>query len=279
MRSAINTSLLNRCESWTSYRHHIELLKQFHQCIRDSILFDIKWQNCKTYNEVLQLTQFPVLSPSLSRDGFGWRQCWANEEHSLTKADIAFWSDPMKRVFAVQALQGELILEPPKVWHQLGELGKKLPLSVYLAFSVNKSWWGIVWNPASDAALWGSHLFLKFQCWKLCLSNPWSQACFKNWSLHPLWNTLELLVISTSSLSFSWYISEKWEQGWFSGVSTRFPPMWPRFESWRWGHLRVEFVMGPRPFSEGFTPVSVVFFHSQKPTLPKSNLTLQRHPN
>ena len=42
------------------------------------------------------------------------------------------------------------------------------------------------------------------------------------------------------------------EQGWRSGESTRLPPMWPRFESWRWRHMWVEFVVGSLPCSEGF---------------------------
>ena len=34
------------------------------------------------------------------------------------------------------------------------------------------------------------------------------------------------------------------EQGWRSGESTRLPPMWPWFESWRRRHMWVEFVVG-----------------------------------
>ena len=34
--------------------------------------------------------------------------------------------------------------------------------------------------------------------------------------------------------------------------STSLPPMWPRFESWRWRHMWVEFVVGSLPCSERF---------------------------
>ena len=34
------------------------------------------------------------------------------------------------------------------------------------------------------------------------------------------------------------------EQGWRSGESTRFPPMWPGFDSWSRCHMWVEFVVG-----------------------------------
>ena len=49
------------------------------------------------------------------------------------------------------------------------------------------------------------------------------------------------------------------EQGWRSGESNRFPPMWPGFKSRRRSHMWVEFVVGfdylaPRGFSPG-TPV------------------------
>ena len=33
-------------------------------------------------------------------------------------------------------------------------------------------------------------------------------------------------------------------QGWHGGESTRLPPMWPRFQSWRRRHRWVEFVVG-----------------------------------
>ena len=42
------------------------------------------------------------------------------------------------------------------------------------------------------------------------------------------------------------------EQGWRSGKSTPFPPMWPGFESWRRRHMWVEFVVGSLPCSERF---------------------------
>ena len=39
-------------------------------------------------------------------------------------------------------------------------------------------------------------------------------------------------------------------QGWRSGESTRLPPIWAGFESWRPRHMWVEFVVGSLPCSE-----------------------------
>ena len=65
------------------------------------------------------------------------------------------------------------------------------------------------------------------------------------------------------------------EQGWRmrSGESIRLPPMWPGFNSRSWRHMWVEFVVGSRPCSEGFSPRTPVFLPPQKPTFPKSNST------
>ena len=41
-------------------------------------------------------------------------------------------------------------------------------------------------------------------------------------------------------------------QFWRKGESTRLPPMWPGFESWRRRHMWVEFVFGSLPCSERF---------------------------
>ena len=49
------------------------------------------------------------------------------------------------------------------------------------------------------------------------------------------------------------------EPGWHSGESTRLPPMWPGFDSRSRCHTWVEFVVGSRPCSEGFSPGSPVF--------------------
>ena len=61
------------------------------------------------------------------------------------------------------------------------------------------------------------------------------------------------------------------EQGWRSGESARLPPMCPGFDSRTWRHMWVEFVVGSRPCSEGFSPGSPVFVPSQKPIFPNSN--------
>ena len=64
-----------------------------------------------------------------------------------------------------------------------------------------------------------------------------------------------------------------WEQGWRSGESTRLPPMWPGFDSRSRPHMWVEFVVGSRPCSEGFSPGTPVFLPPQKPTFLNSNST------
>ena len=48
------------------------------------------------------------------------------------------------------------------------------------------------------------------------------------------------------------FIADKGEQRWCSGESTRLPPMWPGFQSWRRHHMWVEFVAGSLPCSERF---------------------------
>ena len=49
------------------------------------------------------------------------------------------------------------------------------------------------------------------------------------------------------------------ERGWRSGENTCLLPMWPRFNSRSRCHMWVEFVVGSRPCSEGFSPGSPVF--------------------
>ena len=61
------------------------------------------------------------------------------------------------------------------------------------------------------------------------------------------------------------------EQGWRTGESARLPPMCPRFDSRTRRHMWVEFVVGSRPCSEGFSPGFPVFLPPQKPTLLNSN--------
>ena len=68
------------------------------------------------------------------------------------------------------------------------------------------------------------------------------------------------------------------DQGWCSGKSTRLPPMWPGFESWRRRHMWVEFIIGSLLCSERFLfgysgfPLSLKTMH-WKPTLLNSNST------
>ena len=58
------------------------------------------------------------------------------------------------------------------------------------------------------------------------------------------------------------------EQGWRSCESAGLPPMCPGFHS---RTRRIEFVVGSRPCSEGFSPGSPVFLPPQKPTFLNSN--------
>ena len=62
------------------------------------------------------------------------------------------------------------------------------------------------------------------------------------------------------------------EQRWRSGESARFPPMCPGFDSQTRRHMWVEFVVGSRPCSKGFSPGSLAFLPPQKPTFLNSNL-------
>ena len=47
--------------------------------------------------------------------------------------------------------------------------------------------------------------------------------------------------------------------------------MWPGFKSWSWCCKWVEFVVGSRPWSEGFSPGSPVLLPPQKSTFLNSN--------
>ena len=68
-----------------------------------------------------------------------------------------------------------------------------------------------------------------------------------------------------------------WEQGWRSGLSTRLPPVWPRFDSRTRRHMWVEFVVGSLPCSEGFSLGSPVFRppHSTKTNVSKFQFNLE----
>ena len=61
------------------------------------------------------------------------------------------------------------------------------------------------------------------------------------------------------------------EQGWCSGDRTRLPPMWPGFNSRTRWHKWIEFIVGSRISSEGFSPGSTVFLPPQKSTFLNSN--------
>ena len=56
-------------------------------------------------------------------------------------------------------------------------------------------------------------------------------------------------------------------QGWGSGEIARLPLVWPGLDSRTRCPVWVEFVVGSRPCSDGFSPGSPVFLPPQKPTL------------
>ena len=65
-----------------------------------------------------------------------------------------------------------------------------------------------------------------------------------------------------------------WEsKGWHSGESACFPPMWPRFKSWRWRHMWVEFVVGSLLCSERFFSGYSGFPSPKTPLFPNSHST------
>ena len=76
-----------------------------------------------------------------------------------------------------------------------------------------------------------------------------------------------VLILSTRLFHQAYTTPLVWEQGWRSGESARLPPLWPRFDSQYRRHMWVEFVVGSRPCSEGFSSGSPVFLPPQKPTL------------
>ena len=89
----------------------------------------------------------------------------------------------------------------------------------------------------------------------------------------PCKNDVEIVltIMCEEYYSLCEYISTLGEQGWRSGESARLPPMCPGFDSWTRRHMWVEFVIGSRPCSEGFSPGSPVFLPPQKPTFLNSN--------
>ena len=86
------------------------------------------------------------------------------------------------------------------------------------------------------------------------------------------------LLFGPLVIQLEWYILKQpftsvsvGEQGWRSGESPRLPPMSPGFDSRTGRHKWIEFVVGSRPCSEGFSPGSPVFLPPQKPTFLNSN--------
>ena len=59
------------------------------------------------------------------------------------------------------------------------------------------------------------------------------------------------------------------------GESARLPPMWPGFASRTRRHMWLEFIVGSRPCSEGFSPDSPVFLPPQKINTSKFQFDLE----
>ena len=94
---------------------------------------------------------------------------------------------------------------------------------------------------------------------------------------HPLVLTVSALksyklVLSSESFRNNYHRKNVFEQfsrllvkqGWRSGESTRLPPNWPGFRSWRQRHMWVEFVVGSFPCSERFFSGYPCFLLSSK---------------
>ena len=64
---------------------------------------------------------------------------------------------------------------------------------------------------------------------------------------------------------------ETGEQVWHNGESARLSPICPGFDSQTRRHMWIEFVVGSRSCSEGFSSGSPVFLPQQKPTFLNSN--------
>ena len=58
-------------------------------------------------------------------------------------------------------------------------------------------------------------------------------------------------------------------------LSTRLPPMWPGFDSRSRRHMWVEFVVGSRLCSEGFSSGTPVFLPPQKTNISKFQFDLE----
>ena len=67
-------------------------------------------------------------------------------------------------------------------------------------------------------------------------------------------------------------------QGWRSGESTRLPPIWPGFDSRSRCQIWVEFFVGSRPCSKGFSPGTPGFPPSIKTNISKFQFDLDVRP-
>ena len=67
------------------------------------------------------------------------------------------------------------------------------------------------------------------------------------------------------------------KQGWRSGESARFTPMWPGLDSRTRHRLWVEFVVGSRPCSEEFSPGSPVYLPGKNQHILDQGQLMENH--
>ena len=87
------------------------------------------------------------------------------------------------------------------------------------------------------------------------------------------------LKFSEKRIPLEVFCSVLGEQGWRSGESARFPPVWPGFDSRTRRHMWVEFVVGSRPCSERFFSGYAGFPLSSKTNTSKFQFNLESVPN
>ena len=87
-RAVALITLLYGSESWVAYRHHLRLLKRFHQhCLRT--IFNIHWSDYVTKIEVLELADITSIAAMLLKSQLRWAGCVSTmEDHHLSKIVI-----------------------------------------------------------------------------------------------------------------------------------------------------------------------------------------------
>ena len=116
----------------------------------------------------------------------------------------------------------------------------------------------VLWSLKRSATMLDSFAQLFQHCW--------GHACSLRMVYKDLWVILPMMHCRLEHYG---------KEGWRSGESTRPPPMWPGFESWRRCHMWVEFVVGSVPCSERFFCVYSSFPLSLKTNTFKFQLDLE----